>query len=77
MLCGVQGWGVAWQAARVFVLQIASSFDGGWRGPMWQTTLLVLDQKILDWLRLCFQETEIAETAIRSGIKSRFGSMGC
>ena len=57
-------------------MQSSSSFYGGWRGPMWQITLLVLDQKILDWLRLCFQETEIAETAIRSGIKSSFGILG-
>lgn len=38
-------------------------------------TLLVLDKKIPDWLTKIMFLVEV-ETAIRAGIKSRFGIMG-
>lgn len=56
-------------------MQIAT-FHGGWKGPMRQITLLVLDQEIPDWLIKVMFLGE-AETAIRSDIKSRFGLMDC
>ena len=44
----------------------------GWRWPTRQITFLVLDQNILDWpIKITFLGK--VETAIRPGIKSRFG----
>ena len=49
-------------------------FCGAWRRPLWQISFLVLDQKIPDWsIKMTFL-VEV-ETAIRSGIKSRFDIM--
>lgn len=42
-------------------------------GPFDRLPLLVLDQKILDWLIIFLGEVE---TAIRPGIRVRFGIMG-
>lgn len=53
----------------VYILQIASSSSWGWRGP-----LLVHHQKIPDCLIKTIFLGE-AETAVRSGIISRFGIM--
>ena len=66
----------SWREKQVaFIFQIASSSSVGWRRARWHITLLVHDQKIPDWLsKTTFLEE--AETAIRSGIKSRFGIMG-
>lgn len=44
---------------------------------MWQIMLLVLDQKFSDWLiKIMFLFLGEGETAMESGIKSKFGIMG-
>ena len=56
-------------------MQIASSSFREWKGLTGQIILLVLDQKIPDWLVkiMCLGAVE---TAIRSGVQCRFGIMG-
>ena len=63
------------EKAEGFIMKIASSFYRGWKGPFGQITLLALDQKIPDWLMKITFLGEV-QTAIRSGIKSRFGVIG-
>lgn len=59
-----------------FIMQIvSSSFWGVLEKAYVKDYLIDVDQKIPDWLIkvMCLRE---AETAIRLGIKSRFGIMG-
>lgn len=59
---------------RVFVTHIATSSYRGWRGPVGQTTFLVLNENMPDGLIKIIFLVE-AETAVRSGTKSTFGSV--
>ena len=59
------------RSTRVFLRQLVSSSSGDGESPLWQITSMILTQKILNWL------TKVKiKTAIRSGIKSRFGVTG-
>lgn len=52
-------------------MQIASS-SGGWRGPTWQITSLMLTVKIPECL-IKFMFLVKIETLVRLGIKFKFG----
>lgn len=59
---------------RVFVTHVATSSHGGWRGPVGRITLLVLNQHMPDGsVKIIFLVE--AETAVRSGTKSAFGTV--
>lgn len=61
-----------WQG--FFIMQIATSFYGGWRGPTGQITSLVLTRKVhIGWLRLSFCEK--LKEQVKEHVKSRCGNM--
>lgn len=54
------------------IMQAASSFSEGWRRLIQQIALVLLDQEVPEWLIMVVFSRKV-ETAIKSGIKPRFG----